>query len=53
MLFVGKLQQMICFMEFVIPGVHKILLPLWFAVIAVRHHQIPVYILLHHILAVR
>mgnify|MGYP000670676485 CR=1 FL=1 len=30
-------------------GIYKIFFPLWLAVITVRHHQIPVYILLHGI----
>ena len=35
---------------FVISGIHKIFFPLWLAVIAVRHHQIPVYILVNDII---
>ena len=44
-LLIGKFQEMISLMKFVIPLINKILLSLWFAVIAVRHHQIPVNIL--------
>ncbi len=50
LLFIGKLQQMICFVKFVIPGIQKVFFPLWFTVVAVSHHQIPVYIFFYHIL---
>ena len=38
LLLICKLQQMICLMEFVIPGICKVLFPLRLAIIAVRHH---------------
>ena len=41
---------MICFVKFVIPGIQKVFFPLWFTVVAVSHHQIPVYIFFYHIL---
>ena len=41
---------MVCFIELIISGIQKVLFPLWFAVIAVGHHQIPVYVLFHHVL---
>ena len=43
LLLIGKLQQMVCLVELIIAGIQKVLFPLWFAVIAVCHHQIPVY----------
>ena len=48
-LFIGKLQKMVSLMVLIVPRVNKILLTLWFAVIAVRHHQIPVDILCYGI----
>ena len=50
LLFVGKLQQMVGLIKLVVPRIHKILLALWFTVVAVRHHQVPVDVFLHHIL---
>ena len=50
LLFIGEFQQMVGFVKFVISGIQKVLFPLWFAVIAVGHHQIPMYILFHNIL---
>ena len=50
LLLIRKLQQMVCFIELIISGIQKVLFPLWFAVIAVGHHQIPVYVLFHHVL---
>ena len=50
LLLVGELQQMIGLMVLVKSGVHKIFLTLWFTVITVSHHQIPVYLLVHGIL---
>ena len=41
---------MISFVILIIPRIHEILFTLWFAEIAVRHHQIPVDFLHHHIL---
>ena len=41
---------MICFVKFIIPGIQKVFFPLWFTVVAVSHHQIPVYIFFYHIL---
>ena len=36
-------------MVFVVTGIHEILFSLWLAVIAVRHHEIPMNILIYHI----
>ena len=41
---------MVRLIKLVIAGIYKMLFPLWFTVIAVSHHQVPVNILLHHIL---
>ena len=41
---------MIRFVVFIVSGIHEIFLALWFAVIAVAHHQIPVHFFLHDIL---
>ena len=50
LLFIGKFQQVVGFIKFIVPGVQKVFFPLWFAVIAVGHHQIPVDVLFHHVL---
>ena len=43
--FVRELQQMICLVVLVVTGVTEVFLSLWFAVITVRHHKVPVHIL--------
>ena len=50
LLLIGEFQKVVGFIKFVISGIDKIFLPLWFTVIAVSHHQIPVHIFFHHIL---
>ena len=44
------LKKMICLVILIISGVTKVLLFLWFAVIAVRYHKIPVNFLVDYIL---
>lgn len=44
---------MIRLMKLVVSGICKVFLTLWFAVIAVRHHQIPMYIFFDNIFRYR
>ena len=41
--FVGKFQKVVGFVKFVIAGIDEVFFALRLAVIAVRHHQIPVH----------
>ena len=50
LLFIGKLQQMVRLIIFVVSGIHEIFFSLRPAVIAVRHHQIPVDVLFYRVL---
>ncbi len=41
--FVGKFQKVVGFVKFVVAGIDEVFFALRLAVIAVRHHQIPVH----------
>ena len=41
--FVGKFQKVVGFVKFVVAGINEVFFALRLAVVAVRHHQIPVH----------
>ena len=43
LLFIGKFQQMVGFVKFVVAGIDEVFFALRLTVVAVRHHQIPVH----------